>query len=248
MTFSDEVLSSYLDGEAGPTLSREIETAMAKDPALVARMEQLGANDGLLREAFDAALGETPERLTAALEARPSADILAFRPKPKPKAPSAIPWPKVAAASVVALAVGAVFATMAVPRLSPPGGAARDGELIAGGKLAAALASTPSGAEGAVGTAKLTVALSFRSRDGRLCRQFRLASPQGSSEGVACRGGAGWKIEGWMGSAAGGAPADGYQTAGGPDSSPIAGMVDKLGVAQALDRGAEAAAIKSGWK
>lgn len=248
MTFSDEVLSSYLDGEAGPTLSREIETAMANDPALIARMEQLGANDGLLRDAFDEALGETPERLTAALEARPSAEILTFRPKPKTRAPSAMPWPKLAAASVVALAVGAVFATTAVPRFSPKTGAVRDGELIAGGKLAAALASTPSGAEGAVGTAKLTVALSFKSRDGRLCRQFHLASPQGGSEGVACRGKDGWRIEGWMGSAAGGAAGDGYQTAGGPETSPIAGMVDKLGVAQALDRSGEAAAIRSGWR
>lgn len=247
MTFSDEVLSSYLDGEAGPTLSREIEAAMAADPALVARMERLGGNDALLRDAFDEALGQTPERLTAALDAKPSAEILAFRPKPKAKVPSAIPWPKLAAASVVALAVGAVFATTAMPRLTPQAPAARDGELLAGGKLAAALASTPSGAEGVVGTAKLTVALSFRSRDGRLCRQFRLASPRGGSDGLACRGKDGWRIEGWMGSAAG-AAGDGYQTAGGPEASPIAGMVDRLGVAQTLDRGAEAAAIKAGWR
>jgi hypothetical protein len=247
MTFSDEVLSSYLDGEAGPALCREIETAMADDPALAARMEQLGANDGLLRAAFDEALGETPERLTSALQARPSADILAFRPKPRSKPQSAIPWPKLAAASVVAIAVGATFALTALPRPVSLVGSAPDGSLVAGGKLASALASTPSGGQAVVGAARLNVALSFKSNDGRLCRQFRLASPQGGSDGVACRGKGGWRVEGWMSSSAA-AAAGGYQMAGGPEASPITGVVDRLGVAQTLDRGAEANAIRSGWK
>jgi hypothetical protein len=48
--------------------------------------------------------------------------------------------------------------------------------------------------------------------------------------------------------AAGASDAGGYQTAAGPETSPITGVVDRLGVAQTLDRQAEAAAIKTGWR
>jgi hypothetical protein len=244
MTFSDDVLSSYLDGEAGPKLAKEIEMAMAADPGLIARMEQLGQNDVLLRDAFDDALGETPARLTAALETQSSAEILQFKPRPKPaRTANFAGWPKMMAASVAALAVGAMFGVAAMPKPAALVSAARDGGLVAGGKLASALTSTPSGAQAPVGAEKLTVALSFKSNDGKLCRQFRL----GETDGVACRGKDGWRIQGWM--ATGGAgDAGGYQTAGGPETSPITGVVDRLGVAQTLDRTAEAAAIKGGWR
>jgi hypothetical protein len=244
MTFSDDVLSSYLDGEAGPKLAKEIEMAMAADPALIARMERLGQNDALLRDAFDEALGETPARLTAALEAPPSAEILQFRPKPKPaRTISMTGWPKMAAASVAALAVGAMFGLAAMPRPSALVGTSRDGALVAGKQLASALASTPSGAQSKVAGQALTVALSFKDNAGQLCRQFRL----GGTDGVACRGKDGWRIQGWM-ATGGAANAGGYQTAGGPETSPITGVVDRLGVAQTLDRQAEAAAIKAGWR
>ena len=247
MTFSDDVLSSYLDGEAGPTLAREIEAAMAADPALVARMEKLGANDALLREAVDEALGEVPPHLTAALQTQPSAQIIEFRPKPK--AGAAQPARHVrhlAAASVAALAIGVTLGLAVMPSPKPLVAASRDGVLLAGDRLGAALASTPSGVQAPVGAEKLTVALSFRGRDGRLCRQFDLGSDGKASKGVACRQGKDWRIEGWI-TAHPGSSGE-YQTAGGPDDAAITAVVDKLGVAQALDRAGEAAAIKGGWK
>lgn len=243
MTFSDDVLSSYLDGEAGPVLSREIEAAMQADPELVARMERLGRNDALLREAVDEALGDTPERLTQTLQAAPPADVLPFPPGTRR---ARLPVHHLAAASLAALAAGVVLGVSVAPGPRPLVAASREGVLEAGGRLSAALASTPSGVRAPVGGETLTVALSFRSRDGRMCRQFDLARDGHASSGVACRQGRDWRIEGWVA----GRPAStgGYQTAGGPDDAAIGAMVDRLGLAQALDRTGEAAAIKAGWR
>jgi len=255
-TYTDDVLSSYLDGECDPALAEEIETAMGSDPDLVARMETLGANDGLLREAFDEALGETPARLTAALEApadettvrsapERSADVLAFKPRPKPQPKAANSnWPRMAAGwAVVAVMVGAI-GFFSLPRGGGAPVSQGDNGLAPSHALAQALGKTPSGTRQPVGGQVLTVALSFKSQDGRLCRQFHLDG-EAPADAVACRAGKGWRIEGWMtGKPEGQA---GYQTAGGEDAAATA-MVDRLGVASALDQAGEAAAIKAGWR
>jgi hypothetical protein len=89
------------------------------------------------------------------------------------------------------------------------------------------------------------VALSFRAKDGRLCRQFDLNGAEAGSAGVACRDKQAWRIEGWTSSH--GAAAAGFETAGGPDNAAITAVADRLGVAETLDADGEARAMKSGW-
>jgi hypothetical protein len=117
--------------------------------------------------------------------------------------------------------------------------------LTAQGALAQALSGVPSGREAQVQGGKLLVSLSFKAADGRLCRQFRLGAEAGGAEAVACRSGEAWRIEGWAPAAA---RADGYQAAAGPDETPVAAIVDRLGVEETLDAAAEAHAITGGWK
>lgn len=251
MIYSDDVLSAFLDGEADPALAGEIEMAMQSDPALVARMERLGSNDRLLREAFDEALGAPPARLHGALQAGAadparSADILAFKPRPKPSARRPFDWTRMAAAAAVVAVLGAgvlVFAPPRLPATQPPATPA-DG-LAPGAALAAALSKAPSGVQARVDGEVLQVALSFKARDGRLCRQFHLGSEASAADGVACHTGRGWRIEGWMAAQPG--AGSGYQTAGGADSI-AAAMVDRLGLAETLDGPGESSAIRSGWR
>ncbi len=98
---SDEALMAYRYGQADTRQAREIDAALAADPALRARLEQLDIADAALREAFDALLEEpVPERLTAAVRAGRTADagkVVPLRPRWRP-APPAGPFGRAAGA------------------------------------------------------------------------------------------------------------------------------------------------------
>jgi anti-sigma factor RsiW len=67
---SDEALVAYLDGEAESDRALEIQTALALDPVLRARLAELEGIDRDLRAAFDAMLDHpVPERLVQAARA-----------------------------------------------------------------------------------------------------------------------------------------------------------------------------------
>ncbi|HEX8232985.1 MAG TPA: hypothetical protein VF559_06550 [Caulobacteraceae bacterium] len=240
--YSDEMLTRFLDGECTGTEATEIETTVNADPALAARLEAMTARDGLLREVFDETLGPVPTKLTEALEAPRSAEVLPFRARPRQAAWTG--WTGLAAASAAALAIGALgganFARQPTPLIAP----SADG-LAAQATLASALSTARSGQAAEVAGGKLTVALSFKAGDGRLCRQFQLGFDRGAGAGVACRSGEEWKIEGWAPAASQDA---GFQAAAGPAEGPVAQIVDSLGVDETLDAGAESRAIAGGWK
>jgi anti-sigma factor RsiW len=88
---SDEALMAYLDGEAGAASERAIEAAMARDPALRARLEALECGDRNLRAAFDVMLEEpVPDKIVQFVWAqRPS-----LRPAAAPvrKPPASAGW------------------------------------------------------------------------------------------------------------------------------------------------------------
>jgi len=64
-----ETLTAYLDGELAPEPAREVELALAGDPALAARFARLRRSDERVRDAFDAELERPlPARLLAAAE------------------------------------------------------------------------------------------------------------------------------------------------------------------------------------
>jgi hypothetical protein len=117
--------------------------------------------------------------------------------------------------------------------------------LAANASFSAALTHLASGETGKVDGGVLRVALSFRARDKRYCREFAVGFANSSGAGVACNVGGSWQIEGWASSPA---KAGGeYRTAGGPDDSVLDTVMHRLGVEQPLDRAAESDAIQSGW-
>jgi len=85
--------------------------------------------------------------------------------------------------------------------------------------------------------------------DGRLCRQFEVDGGKAASAGVACRSGRTWRLEGWSAGvpAASGQADGGYITAAGPSNAAVEAVTDRLGVAETLDRTAEARAIGRDW-
>lgn len=241
--FTDEMLSAYLDGEADEAVAAQIEQAAGEDPALAARLEAMAAGDDALRGAAEAMLGPVPASMTQALEAPRSAEVLAFRPRPARPAISGH-WMQVAAAGVAALVIGGVGGSMLTPRQQPLVSGAGP-ELAANARLAEALSTTRSGEDAQVAGGTMKVALSFRAKDGRLCRQFDLTTREAGAAGVACRDKDRWRIEGWTSGPS--AAATGYQTAGGPDEAAITAIADRLGVAETLDADGESRAMRSGW-
>ena len=98
-SFTDEELVGYLDGQIEPTRWNEIDTALAQDQALAARLEALEIDDGALIAAFDAVTAAAPvERLRARLVSAQARHSSAPRRLPR--------WAAIAAALIVGVALG----------------------------------------------------------------------------------------------------------------------------------------------
>lgn len=186
-TISEQELQAYVDGELPSAQAARVEAAIAGDPALAVRVERERALRARLRSAFDPVLAERmPARLAAMLHGEqeaPAADAqarvvdLARRSRPAWRAPAFA-----LAASLLVLAASLWLRDAGGPV------SLRGDRLVAGGELAqaldGALASAPRpGAPVAIG-------LSFRARDGRVCRSFT----RGALAGLACREDEAWTI------------------------------------------------------
>lgn len=220
----DERLMAYVDGELAPAERSAFERELAADPELQREVARHRALRGRLAAAFDPVIEEpVPLRLTLAAQAA-NARGRGWR------APQ---W----AAMAACLALGVALGQAVLPERGPL--AARDGALVARGRLAKALDQRLAAEGGAV-----RVNLSFRSADGRYCRSFQ--STPDRLAGVACREPQGWTARAL---AAWSPPPDtAYRTAGSEAPAPVLAAVDGLIVGAPLDAAAERAARDRGWK
>ena len=224
MPIDDERLLAWIDGELEPTQAAEVAAAVAIDPALAARAKAHRAIAAQLRSGFDTLLS-APIPAAMAAAARPIAtvtDLSAVRharqsrlapPTRRFQLPQ---WSAIAAT----LAVGIIAGRMTYDIGAQPIMVQGDSGLQANGRLAAALdgqlASAP--ANGAV-----RIQITFRSRDGEVCRSWS-ASGQ---DGVACHSGDRWRIMASL--AAPTANRSEYRMAGSSDPKVLAiidGMID----------------------
>lgn len=246
----NETLQAFVDGELDAVVSAQIEATLAGDEALAERVRQARAVRTRLHGLFDPVLDEpVPERLAALL--RPAAPEAGVAP-----APSGTPAGHRAsggdrrrvfrrrfasgvalAASIAALAVGVWWhAGSTFERL-------QDGRPFAAGKLShaldQALASEPDPA------ASIAIGLSFRSRDGHVCRTFVDRAGPGVA-GLACREAAGWSLA-TVGPAR---PADGGELRQAASDLPpaIQAAVDARIRGDAFDAQQERAARANGWR
>ena len=75
MTFSDQTLSAYADGELDAATGAALEAAMATDPELARRVERQRALRARVQDAFAPVLAEpVPERLLARLRSAPAVE------------------------------------------------------------------------------------------------------------------------------------------------------------------------------
>ncbi|TLY71052.1 MAG: hypothetical protein E6K46_07405 [Gammaproteobacteria bacterium] len=140
MSYSEETLMAYADGELDPAARAALEAAMAADPGLAQRVARHQALRARLRAALDPVLDEPlPQRLLESVRGaaapRPAAKVIPLR---RPAAPR-WSWPQLGALAA-SLVLGALLGPLV---LHPPAGGGavitRDGEMLAGGALARAL-------------------------------------------------------------------------------------------------------------
>jgi hypothetical protein len=253
MSFSEEILMAYADGELDAPLREQVEQAMRSDPQVAAAVERHRALRADVFAAFAGVLDEPlPARLQPRTPAAPAPDIPPVSPvspvrvdvlaaqgaRPLPARWSWPQWGAMAASLVVGVLAGVLGwqGTHAGADAAPF--ARRGDALVAQGDLADAL-SRQLAAEPGNGGVK--VGVSFRARDGRYCRSFVL----GAEAGLACRSGEQWQVPVL---AEGESRQGAYRQAGSALPAAVLDAIDQRIAGPALDAQAERAARAGGWR
>ncbi|KQV79740.1 hypothetical protein ASD15_17035 [Massilia sp. Root351] len=272
MSFSDETLMAYADGELDEPARTEVERAMRGDPALAARVAQHQAMRSDVFAAFAPIADEPlPPALLATAMPDKVSDLGAARAaRSQPQRRWAWQeWGAIAASLSVGVLVGSLVlgggsgaGASAAARLLVAQDA--DGAALAHGRLAAALsnqlASTGAGQAAAAAAAAgvgaqaagngapgadggaIRIGVTFAATDGALCRSFIA----GSAAGLACRSGDQWKLA-VLAEAEQGASGD-YRQAGSAMPPAVLEAIDARIAGPALDAQAEKAAQQRGWR
>lgn len=245
MSFTEETLMAFADGELDEATRRAVEDAMRRDPDLAAQVARHQALRADVFGAFAPMLDEpVPERLLAA--ARPAPEQIG----PQLRAPAANDsrwswreWGALAAMLMVGVLVGRVSLDGGGDgeRLADLG--QRNGTLAAQGKLAEALSSQLASAPPA--DARVAIGVSFVGADGNYCRSFALKGGAGDLAGLACRKGEGWNIPVLAESQAG---AGAYRTAAADVPPAVLEAIDQRIAGAPLDAAGELAAQRRGWQ
>jgi hypothetical protein len=121
---------------------------------------------------------------------------------------------------------------------------AKNGRMIAGSALAAALNTQSSSAP--ADAQKVQIGASFRARTGEYSRTFSVRE-DGALAGLACRDADEWRVRALAESDASAAPGGGYRMAGTSLPPAIIKAVEEAIEGDALDAQEEAAARERGW-
>jgi hypothetical protein len=241
MSFSDETLMAYADGELDAATRAAVEAAVNADPQLAQRVAQHRALRARLRATFEPVLAEpVPQRLLAAARGARADSVIAF-PARQPPRWSWPQWGAMAASLIVGLLLGPLLLRPSAPQAPL---ATSGGRVLAGGVLARALSQQLASTQPSL--APVAIGVSFRARSGGYCRTFVLRESQ-SLAGLACREGPSWQVVALAQSAAPGAAGGGYRQAGSALPPAVASTLDALMAGEPLDAAAEAAARAHGW-
>jgi hypothetical protein len=197
---ADELLSAWLDNELSQTERARVDAALAAQPALAARLQQLrlaneltrrhaGAIDQVpLRPALQALLAAAPEaRPATSAAANAGAVILPLRTRLMRQ------WQQLSPAQgSLALAASLLLATvLTFGVLQRNSDSAQDGFAM----HAALLEQVASGDTLQIGATSLSPRFSFRATDGNWCRVYRVDEANQSLDNIACREGDAWTLQ-----------------------------------------------------
>ncbi|MES2321411.1 MAG: hypothetical protein V4633_04040 [Pseudomonadota bacterium] len=247
MSFSDETLMAYADGELDDITRHEVELAMRLNPDIAAKVNRHKALRSNVFNAFGPVLDEeVPQRLQASARSGKVVHLDSVRPlraQPPAPAPERKPrwsWPQWGALAAT-LVVGVLAGSLGLRNGGDASALAaidQDGPLRARGVLAEALSTQLASAPG---TGEVTVGVSFLAKDGSYCRSFMMPR----SAGLACREGGQWKIAVMVDNAD--VTTGAYRQALSAMPAAVADAIDERITGSALDGQAESVARQQGW-
>jgi hypothetical protein len=253
LEITDELLVAYVDDELDAAQRDMVSSALAGNPSLCRRVEEMRLSRDLLREAFplrpDASIPAPIEaaanRLAEACAPRASRRRLSFRFGYRKKY-------AVAAVLVLGVAASAGFLAWRSASESNGGPVTALMRISPDTPLHGLLESTPSAEVINVPAqdAAMRAVLTFRAKDGRFCREFEILASAGGSTGIACREDGSWHAEVML-SAEVAPPDSNYYTPAGnaqSDESAVAEVVERLMEGDPLGAQQEARVLASGWQ
>jgi len=251
MTFSDETLIAYADGDLDDATRRAVESAMRRDSSIGRRVARLRA----AREERYADQAPHPRHANvvqlAAVRAQRAAQQLAARKAAK-RQWGWLEWGALGLVMVLGLAAGRFGLARWQPgwfgetAAAPTTVFSRNGMLVAQGRLDHALTQQMGGAAPSEGDVR--VGLSFLSNEGGYCRSFTLVGLNQDLVGIACRGGDEWRIPVLVQNARPlPAPAS-YRMAGSEMPTALLEAIDQRIVGGMLDTRAEVEALRRNWQ
>jgi len=269
MSFSDETLMAYADGELDMATRRAVEQACSSDLALARRVAYYKTRRSNVFAGFapadDGQRVRPPRQATVvslqAVRARREATQLAARKATRERRWS---WPEWTALGGV-LVVGVLAGTFGLSYFQADDDtpvdlvASHGGTLMAEGRLVTALEQQLAAPPGAAGVATnaaaraagaVRIGMSFVSADGSYCRSF--ASGSGTSEiaGLACKTGQEWRLALVMQNPR---PAQSSGTAAATSAAadiapPVRAAIEQRISGDPLDAKAEQEAMQRGWQ
>jgi len=223
----DEEFFAWLDDELDGGAAARVAAQVAASPELTARAAAHRALQEQLRGAFAPAMeNASPPRFG-------SAEVIDFGKKRSARGWFGVPqWAAMAATLTLGLVVGQFVGDRSGSPVE-----AHDGTLVAAASLDQALDKQLASA-GSSGPVR--VGLTFRDRQGSICRSF--SGDAGS--GLACRDDGDWRISGLFASPGQGGD---YRMAAGEDPR-LAALIDERIAGEPFDAAAERAAKDRGWR
>jgi hypothetical protein len=244
VTFSEDTLTAYVDGEVDARTREQVEVAIRSIPDVARRVAAHRALRSTLRAGFATVLEEpVPAHLTAlvrssAVVSQPG-QVLPFRAK-SARRPAWVQWTSLAASFVLGVVVWHFGAQMYSPELISE----NHGDLVASGALAKALTAQLASQQSP--TAAVQVGISFRSKQGSYCRTFRLQETAGAA-GIACHENDRWAVQVLARDGSTSQPQSQYRQAASALPATVLRAVDESIAGDPLDATAEAQARANGW-
>lgn len=239
MTFSDEDLMAYADGELDGPQREQIRDAINRDPQIARRVASHQALKDRLRNHFEPVLEEPlPERLLVAARSRSThskSNVVPLRGHRGHVRPQSR-WLALAASFIL----GALALQFGASLLRSDFITERDGQILAAGHLREALSNQLAAAQ--TPSSAVQIGVSFLSRTGHYCRTFQLRE----LGGLACNQAGSWKLE----VLARGSHADGraYRPAASSLPPAVLQAVTDTISGEPLDANAEAGARARKWR
>lgn len=261
MTYRDETLSAFIDGELPEGDADALRIDMAKDPALKERVDQLRRANDAVKLAYSGIENEPLPDAVLDLFNKASADIAPFPgglgEEEAPKVHAGVlqrfastQWPTALAASlalVVGFGVGQIGGEP-----QRPGGALQVAGVVAEGSPVFNILETGASAQthlaGANGGVNVEPVLSMQRADGVFCREYFISDETSRFHNVACKEDSQWEIKFAVNIPATNGVDDAYVAASVDSNALAAAYIDRVIAGDALDAQAEQAAMEEGWR